>query len=199
MVVGRTGANGVAMCFSAASMSTARQRHAVVRASMNTPCAGLIPGASTGLAKNMSHCVRSARNGGDQLCGEVAWSQRDDKARCCDATEELCDAKKHETHGANDAAEKQGGGHVRVEEATGDAEEEPRRDEQAEAKAEGYVEDAFDTSAAGACRRLLGDRRLHATKGEHQESGCAYKLDKGRLEVIAERREGAEVRWRCHG
>ena len=42
-----TGAKGVATCFSAASMSTARQSVAVMNASMNTPCAGLIPGAKT--------------------------------------------------------------------------------------------------------------------------------------------------------
>ena len=42
------------MCFSAASMSTARQRIAVVKASIHTAWAGLIPGASTQLCGHVS-------------------------------------------------------------------------------------------------------------------------------------------------
>ena len=39
------GAKGVVTCFSAASISTARHRAAVMKASMKTPWAGLTPGA----------------------------------------------------------------------------------------------------------------------------------------------------------
>jgi len=40
-----TGAKGVELCFSAASIRTARQSAAVMNISMNTPCARLTPGA----------------------------------------------------------------------------------------------------------------------------------------------------------
>jgi hypothetical protein len=42
-----TGANGVASCFSAPSMSTAKQRAAVINISMNTACALFTPGPGT--------------------------------------------------------------------------------------------------------------------------------------------------------
>jgi hypothetical protein len=123
------------------------------------------------------------------LEGKRARREGEDKGRSSDTSRKLCDAIQDKPHRPNDAHEEEGEADIRIEQPSGDAEKQPRRDQKTQTHSGGDIHNPLDGGSNWGTRDVFTQGSLNPTKAQEQEKDGADEFVDGSLTVLRERSE----------